>query len=116
MVGFAVNASSTYNTTQGILVLGHGSECQVARVQRGVCRIGSRVRVEESRALILAHSLRLPVPAFHEVNASSDQAETLMDFVHGECLEEAWLSMTRGRNEASLNKSGTLYNHATSVV
>lgn len=77
----------------GILVPGQSSECQIARVERGVYKSGSRVRIEESRALQFAHSLQLPVPAVHKVNVSDRETGILMDFVDGECLEEAWLSM-----------------------
>lgn len=58
-----------------------------------VRKSGSRVRIEESTALEFAHSLQLPVPAIHEAKCSSQETEILMDFVDGECLEEAWMSM-----------------------
>ena len=51
------------------------------------------MRVEESRALKFAHSLQLPVPTVHDVTASSSETEIVIDFIDGECLEEAWQSM-----------------------
>ena len=106
MVRSAVNAASTSNTAPGILVSGQSSECRIARSERGVCKAGSRVRVEESRALKFAHSLQLPVPAVHEVNASGQQTEILMDFVDGECLEEAWLSMNSEQKRSVAEQIG----------
>lgn len=52
------------------------------------------MRIEEARALKYAHTLSLPVPMVHEVTSSAGQTSILMDFVDGECLEEAWPSMT----------------------
>jgi hypothetical protein len=46
--------------------------------------------VEESQALKFAHSLQPPVPKVHGVRASSSGTEIVVDFVDGECLEEAW--------------------------
>ncbi|KAM0724062.1 hypothetical protein Q7P37_000242 [Cladosporium fusiforme] len=108
MVRFAVNAASTSNMSTGILVSGESSECQIARVERGVCKAGSRVRIEESRALKFAHSLQLPVPVVHEVNTSAQQTEILMDFVEGECLEEAWLSMDSEQKRSVAEQIGRI--------
>lgn len=77
----------------GILVSGDSSECQIARDEREVVKSGSRVLVEESRALQFARSLHLPVPALREVRAFDQKTAITMDFVDGECLEEGWQSM-----------------------
>lgn len=92
----------------GILIPGQNSECQITRDERGVCKFGSRVRVEESRALQFAHSLQLPVPAVHEVNVSDRETRILMDFVDGECLEEAWLSMDAEQKRSVAEQIGQI--------
>lgn len=92
----------------GILVPGQNSECQIARVERGVYKSGSRVRIEESKALQFAQSLQLPVPAVHEVNASDRETGILMDFVDGECLEEAWLSMDVEQKQSVAEQIGRI--------
>ncbi|KXT00473.1 hypothetical protein AC578_1914 [Pseudocercospora eumusae] len=77
----------------GSLVSGQDSECRITRDERGVRKCGSRVRIEESLALEFASSLQLPVPAVHSVHSCSQRTEILMEFVDGECLEEAWMAM-----------------------
>ncbi|USW55788.1 Putative aminoglycoside phosphotransferase, protein kinase-like domain superfamily [Septoria linicola] len=74
----------------GILVVGEASVCQIARNEGQVIKSGSRVLAEEGRALQFAHSIDLPVPAVREVRAVGQGATIVMDFVDGECLEEAW--------------------------
>ncbi|KAI5357004.1 putative aminoglycoside phosphotransferase, protein kinase-like domain superfamily [Septoria linicola] len=74
----------------GILVVGEASVCQIARNEGQVIKSGSRVLAEEGRALQFAHSIDLPVPAVQEVRAVGQGATIVMDFVDGECLEEAW--------------------------
>jgi tRNA A-37 threonylcarbamoyl transferase component Bud32 len=78
------------NVSIGVLTFGKPSECQIIRDGRTVRKRGSRVRAEESRALKFAHSVQLPVPKMHDVRASSSGTEIVVDFVEGECLEEAW--------------------------
>ena len=92
-VRFIINADSSSDTSPGNLVFGSSSECRIVRDEREDRKSGSRVRLEESKALQFAQSLQLPVPAVHEVKSSSQQTEILMDFVDGECLEEAWKSL-----------------------
>lgn len=92
--------------TQDILVPGQSSECQIARVERGVYKPGPRVRIEESRTLKFVHSLQLPVPAVHEVHASDQNTGILMDFVDGECLEEAWPSMDSEQKQSVAEQIG----------
>lgn len=77
-----------------VLILGAPDDCQVAREEPGrVRKFGRRIRMDEDRDLQFAHSLHLPVPAVHEVSASDGKTHILMDFVDGECLEDAWKSM-----------------------
>lgn len=106
MVCSAVNAASPSNPIPGVLDSGQSSECRITRVERGVCKAGSRVRAEEGRALKFAHSLHLPVPPVHEVNASAQRTEILMDFVDGECLEEAWRSMNSEQKRSVAEQIG----------
>ncbi|KAK3045742.1 hypothetical protein LTR09_012720 [Extremus antarcticus] len=106
MASAAARRTAFRRDPHGILVSGQSSECRIARVERGVCKAGSRVRIEESRALKFALSLQLPVPAVHEVNASGQQTEILMDFVDGECLEEAWLSMNSEQKRSVAKQIG----------
>lgn len=84
---------STSDKSLGILVVGDSSVCKVSRDERGVCKSGSRVLGEEGRALQFAHSLHLPVPEVHELRSLDKGTSILMEFVDGECLEEAWPSM-----------------------
>jgi RIO-like serine/threonine protein kinase len=83
-----------------MLTFGKTSECQIIRNGQTVRKRGSRVRIEESRALTFAHSLQLPVPRVHAVTASSSETEIVMDFIDGECLEEAWQSMASEQKQS----------------
>ena len=85
--------TSSNDSFTGILTLGKPSECQIVRNEQIVRKGGSRVRVEESQALRFAHSLQLPAPTDHRVTTSDAETEIVMDFIEGECLEEAWPPM-----------------------
>lgn len=108
MVRSAVNTASTSYTALGVLVSGQSSECRIARVERGVCKAGSRVRVEEGRALKFAQSLQLPVPAVYEVKVSGQQTEIVMELVDGERVEEAWLSMNSEEKRSVAKQIGQI--------
>lgn len=55
---------------------------------------------EEGRALQFANSLNLPVPALREVRALDQGTLLRMDFVDGECLEEAWRSLDEKQKQS----------------
>ena len=91
---------SSNDLCAGVLTFGKPSEFQIIRNGQTVRKRGSRVRVEESRALRFAHSLQLPVPVVQDVVASTSETEIVMSFVDGECLEEAWPLMSSEQKQS----------------
>ena len=91
---------SSNDLCAGVLTFGKPSEFQIIRNGQTVRKRGSRVRVEESRALRFAHSLQLPVPVVQDVVASTSETDIVMSFVDGECLEEAWPLMSSEQKQS----------------
>lgn len=77
-----------------------GDACRISRDGSLVRKAGERVFPSEGKALALAHSLQLPVPALHAVSATQTHTEIVMDFVDGECLEEAWKTMDEAQKRS----------------
>ena len=92
----------------GVLTIGKPSDCQIIRDGQSVHKRGSRVRMEESRVLLFALLLQLPVPAVHGVISSEPGTEIVMDFVDGESLEEAWPAITAEQKHSIAVQVGLL--------
>ena len=81
---------------------------RIAKDEGHVSKSGKRVRGEESRAHQFAQSLGLPVPAVHDVTSSGEETDIVMDFVDGQCLEEAWPSMTPEQKRSIAEQVGAI--------
>lgn len=69
--------------------------CKLVRNHGTVLKTGLNVFKEEGFALRVAHQLGLPVPAVHNISTTTEGVcEIHMDFVDGECLEDAWPSLS----------------------
>ncbi|KJX93151.1 phosphotransferase family protein [Zymoseptoria brevis] len=104
----AAQRSAFRQDPRGVLIQGEASVRRIVRVERGVCKAGTGVRVEESRALQFAHALQLPVPTVHEVKTADRETEILMDFVDGDCLEEAWPAMNAAQKQSVAEQIGRI--------
>lgn len=85
-----VNTGSPSDKIPGIIEF---ASHKVIRNDQEVVKSGPAILAQEGRALQFASSLHLPVPALREVHALDRGTMIKMDFVDGECLEEAWRSL-----------------------
>ncbi|KAF2210712.1 hypothetical protein CERZMDRAFT_44756, partial [Cercospora zeae-maydis SCOH1-5] len=70
----------------------------------------------EGRALQIAYKSQLPVPLVHELTTSASGTDILMDFVEGECLEEAWPNMTEGEKTSIAKQLGVIVTRMRQVT